>query len=263
MDPVHPTCSPQTDRNKPFTAPLWAAVPPSSIQCYIVTLMNQNPIQCVKLENSSTWIIGQPKPFNPTFPSDHKSVSRQNTAICFHKYSQQFYLIDLQSAYGTFLNDTKVSSYVPVPLVENSRIQCGQDTSRTFSFCSGLPPAHIESLLLTSPQESIRASHILVKHAQSRRPASWRQAQITRSKQDAYSIIKEYLRLLQNEEADFATLASKFSDCSSAPRGGDLGFIKQKTMHEQFERAAFKLKIGELSDIVETNSGLHIIKRTA
>lgn len=59
-----------------------------------------------------------------------------------------------------------------------------------------------------------------------------------------------------------AQLAQKYSDCSSAKRGGDLGPFGRGAMQKPFEEATFALKVGELSDIVETDSGLHLIERT-
>lgn len=56
-------------------------------------------------------------------------------------------------------------------------------------------------------------------------------------------------------------MAQKYSDCSSAKRGGDLGMFGRGSMQKPFEEAAFGLKIGQLSDIIETDSGLHIIER--
>lgn len=58
-------------------------------------------------------------------------------------------------------------------------------------------------------------------------------------------------------------MASKYSDCSSAKRGGDLGPFGKGAMQKPFEEAAFGLKLGELSDPVFTDSGVHIILRTA
>lgn len=63
-------------------------------------------------------------------------------------------------------------------------------------------------------------------------------------------------------EATLAQLAQKYSDCSSAKRGGDLGPFGRGAMQKPFEDATFALNVGELSDIIETDSGLHLIERT-
>lgn len=60
----------------------------------------------------------------------------------------------------------------------------------------------------------------------------------------------------------FADLASEYSDCSSAKRGGDLGPFRKGAMQKPFEEASFSLKVGELSEPVFTDSGVHIILRT-
>jgi peptidyl-prolyl cis-trans isomerase C len=62
---------------------------------------------------------------------------------------------------------------------------------------------------------------------------------------------------------DFAEAARKHSQCPSAPGGGELGYIARKFMvEESFARAAFALKVGEISDVVETDYGVHLIKVT-
>ncbi|VDN08295.1 unnamed protein product [Thelazia callipaeda] len=112
----------------------------------------------------------------------------------------------------------------------------------------------------------VHCAHLLVKHNCSRRPSSWRSDAITRSKEDARKILMGYKKQIEESSNKFGklcSLAKEFSDCSSAKRGGDLGFFKRRQMQKNFEDAAFALQIGQLSDIVDTDSGLHLIYRIA
>ncbi|XP_027525906.1 peptidyl-prolyl cis-trans isomerase NIMA-interacting 1 [Corapipo altera] len=108
----------------------------------------------------------------------------------------------------------------------------------------------------------VRCSHLLVKHNQSRRPSSWRQDKITRSKEEALELINGYIQKIKSGEEDFESLASQFSDCSSAKAGGDLGAFGRGQMQKPFEDASFALRAGEMSGPVFTDSGIHIILRT-
>lgn len=117
--------------------------------------------------------------------------------------------------------------------------------------------------------------HILAKHAGSRKPSSWRQDPIVITKEAAEekirAIRKEILKAAIDADftesrekiirAKFEEIAKKESDCSSAKRGGDLGKFGRKKMQPAFEEASFGLKVNEMSDLVETNSGIHIILR--
>ncbi|PSS28394.1 hypothetical protein M430DRAFT_39032 [Amorphotheca resinae ATCC 22711] len=107
----------------------------------------------------------------------------------------------------------------------------------------------------------IRASHLLVKHKDSRRPSSWREANITRTKEEAMSIILGHEQRIRSGQTSLGQLAVSESDCSSARKMGDLGFFGKGDMQKEFEDAAFQLKPGEVSGVVETASGLHLIER--
>jgi len=107
----------------------------------------------------------------------------------------------------------------------------------------------------------IRASHLLVKHKDSRRPSSWREATITRTKDEAMSIILAHETRIRSGQSTLGQLAVSESDCSSARKMGDLGFFGHGDMQKEFEEAAFQLKPGEMSHVVETASGLHLIER--
>jgi len=113
----------------------------------------------------------------------------------------------------------------------------------------------------------VRASHLLVKHQGSRRPASWKDPDgvlITkRTQADAINLLNQYRTRIVNNEISFADLARTESDCSSAKHGGDLGLFGKGEMQPSFEEAAFSLKVGELSQIVHSDSGSHLILRTA
>ncbi|OAV90694.1 hypothetical protein PTTG_06553 [Puccinia triticina 1-1 BBBD Race 1] len=141
-----------------------------------------------------------------------------------------------------------------------------------------LPGAHLLQGAVTSQglggaldnSNKVRASHLLVKHAQSRRPASWKEANITRTKDEAMEILKGYqgqLAAVSEEKAAlaslFAELANAHSDCSSHASGGDLGFFARGQMQKPFEDATYALEVGQLSQIIDTESGVHLILRTA
>ncbi|KAK8765432.1 peptidyl-prolyl cis-trans isomerase NIMA-interacting 1-like [Amblyomma americanum] len=112
-------------------------------------------------------------------------------------------------------------------------------------------------------KDEVRCSHLLVKHRDSRRPSSWREEKITRTRDEALALVKGYREQIESGKATFDDLASKFSDCSSAKKKGDLGFFSRGAMQKPFEDASFALNVGELSQPVFTESGVHIILRTA
>lgn len=103
--------------------------------------------------------------------------------------------------------------------------------------------------------EQVRASHILIK------PVYNEGGDPNEAKAAAKKKIEDLLKQIK-EGADFAQLAMSNSMCPSAPKGGDLGYFSRGDMTPDFEKAAFGLAVGQISDIVETEYGFHIIKVT-
>ncbi|MGV3518487.1 peptidylprolyl isomerase [Luteitalea sp.] len=95
--------------------------------------------------------------------------------------------------------------------------------------------------------EAVRASHILLK------------ADTPEAKAAAKAKAQDLLTQIKGG-ADFAALAKQHSNDGSAQAGGDLGFFPRGQMVKPFEDAAFALKAGEVSPIVESEFGYHIIK---
>ena len=100
--------------------------------------------------------------------------------------------------------------------------------------------------------EQVKASHILVKVDATATPEQ---------KAAAKTKIDGLLKQVKAGE-DFAALAKANSDCPSKERGGDLGFFDKSSMVKEFADAAFAMKVGEISNVVETQFGYHIIKVT-
>jgi len=100
--------------------------------------------------------------------------------------------------------------------------------------------------------ESIRASHILFRVAENADAATKK-----KTLEQAQSVLKQ-----ARGGADFAELAKKYSADGSAQQGGDLNFFTHGAMVPAFDQAAFALKPGQISDIVTTQFGYHIIKVT-
>lgn len=98
-------------------------------------------------------------------------------------------------------------------------------------------------------QERVKASHILLQLSPD-------------APQEEEAKAWEKMRSLQEklqEGAEFSELAMAFSEGPSAAQGGDLGWFSRGSMVQEFEKAAFDLQPGEISDIVRTDFGLHLI----
>ena len=132
---------------------------------------------------------------------------------------------------------------------------------------------------------TVRARHILFKHVNVKNPVSKgaNPGPVTRTEEEALKQISEILNLVLKDPSKFAEIAKKVSDCNSFKGGGDLGKFKREAMHKevccafvkcgeltthdvnkkskQFSDAAFALQVNEVSGVVASPSGLHIIMR--
>lgn len=126
-----------------------------------------------------------------------------------------------------------------------SGIRVNEDDLRTY---------YKENLTRLAAKEERRASHILINAAKDASAADRDQAKAR---------AQELLAQVRKSPASFAEVAKKSSqDSGSAPAGGDLNFFGRGAMVKPFEDAVFAMKKGEISDVVESDFGYHIILLT-
>ena len=128
---------------------------------------------------------------------------------------------------------------------------------------------HLRSGMPIPDGTTVRASHFLIKHERSRNPVSRRTNESTAhvtlaaAKDEMQRWMKELSSDPRPMAEKFAALAFHRSDCGSFEVGGDLGTFGAGEMQAPFEDAAYLTPVGEVSKPVQTDSGLHIIFRTA
>ena len=110
---------------------------------------------------------------------------------------------------------------------------------------------YMANVLQFSQPEQVQASHILLGTKDMDAAA----------KAAAKTKAEEVLKLVKGG-GDFAALAKEHSTCPSKERGGDLGYFGKEQMVPEFANAAWAMKVGDVSDIVESQFGFHIIKVT-
>ena len=119
-------------------------------------------------------------------------------------------------------------------------------------------PAPLPAADIASQPLEISARHLLVSYKGGLRASPG----IGRSKAEALARAQEAQKRAAAGE-DFIALVKQYSDEPGAgERGGDLGKFERSSMVPAFANAAFALKVGEISGVVETQFGFHVIKRT-
>lgn len=101
---------------------------------------------------------------------------------------------------------------------------------------------------------TVRASHIVV-----RLPSTATDTEKVRARE---TLARLRQQLAADPKVDFGELARQYSQDPQASKGGDLGWIPRKWYDESFARAAFSLQVNQVSDVVQTDFGMHLIKVT-
>ena len=124
---------------------------------------------------------------------------------------------------------------------------------------SAPPPAPTPEPAPTSsaPPTQILCQHVLIAFKEAKKPMRG----VTRSREAARARAETVLSLARKDPQDFDDLVRIYSDDYSKERNGTTGAIKREDVVKPFADAAFALRIGQVSGIVETPFGFHVIKR--
>lgn len=113
-------------------------------------------------------------------------------------------------------------------------------------------------------EEEVRIFHILKKHAGSLTPQSWQGEAVKCTKGKAKVAIANFRKRIEaapSAQQVFVELAREHSDSNTAQQGGDLGTLERGSLEAELEDAAFALAPGQLSEVIETMQGIHLLLR--
>ncbi len=200
-----------------------------------------------KLRSALTdWIAVPDAELESEYRRRNEKVKLQVVALTADKFRPQVTVADADLApyFEAHKNDYRVGEQRKVRYLLLDREQARQKVA--------VPPNDIQrfyndNIQQFSTPERVRASHILLNTGGKDEAAVRKQAE-------------ELLAKIKGG-ADFAELARKFSeDPGSKDKGGDLDFFPRGQMVPEFEQSAFSLQPGQVSDLVKTQYGFHIIK---
>jgi peptidyl-prolyl cis-trans isomerase D len=196
----------------------------------------------------TAWIQVSPMEAEAEYRKQNEKVKLELAVFTASKFSSAIAPTDAEvSAYFTANQGTYRTP-------EKRRVRYLSIDAEALKATRTVTPAEIEATYrdnraqFTTP-EMVRASHILFKTGADKDEAAQRKA--------AEGVLAKV-----KAGEDFAALAKKYSEDGSAPQGGDLDFFPHERMTKVFSDAAFAMKPGEVSDIVKSEFGFHIIKTT-
>jgi hypothetical protein len=165
-------------------------------------------------------------------------------------------LLGLAGGLGLLPFDTKLER-VPEPAETAAAAATATATATTTTTASARRPSPAAANNVEQG-ETISASHILISYQGALRA----NPKVTRSKEEAKKVAEEVAKKAKSG-ADFKELVKQYSDEPRAgERGGDLGTFTRNRMVKPFSDAAFALEVNQISGVVETPFGFHVIKRT-
>ncbi|MGA1864387.1 MAG: peptidyl-prolyl cis-trans isomerase [bacterium] len=183
------------------------------------------------------------------FVKKNEKIRADYISIPFEKFSSQVKtsLEELKEYYESHLDQYKMGERRSVEYLFVSPRDFQEDAEVTDQEVEDYYKMHESQFYV---KKKIKASHILLSVPKDASPE-----QEEKIKEKALDLLKK----IENGE-DFHELAKTFSDCPSSKRGGDLGYFEKGKMDPEFEKTAFALNVGEVSQVVRSSFGYHIIK---
>eukprot|EP00993_Chasmostoma_nieuportense_P001693 NODE_2550_length_1150_cov_20.554252_g2431_i0.p1 GENE.NODE_2550_length_1150_cov_20.554252_g2431_i0~~NODE_2550_length_1150_cov_20.554252_g2431_i0.p1 ORF type:complete len:301 (+),score=83.72 NODE_2550_length_1150_cov_20.554252_g2431_i0:189-1091(+) len=276
-----------------FKCPAWIGLPSKTM--YLEVVKGADVIDHLNICESPYYLFGRHQSV-VDFVLEHPSVSRVHFALIHHR-NGSLWVIDLGSGHGTRLDGKLLEKNKPTKFEVNSVLVVGAST-RAYVLRNDpnrklkdapRPRPEIRAQEEDAPEEalsrrsgwnerpskkarkepaSIQCSHVLVQHRDVRKAVDRNGDPVTRTKEEAKEIVQQMRRdIILNLDGTgpilkMKKLAKKESECTSWKVGGDLGMMAKGQMAKDFEQVAFGLEVGEVSDPVDTEFGVHLILRT-
>ena len=251
--PVHPAPVQATPVPKPTVTVSTVPPPPPAV------LPNVPPDKVIITVGDQKITAAQFEQIIATLPAQYQNAARGNGR---RQFAENLSKILLLSEEGKRRKLDEAPSYQTQIHFQNANILAGitydalgKDAKFTDAEVRKYYDDHLKEF------EQIRARHILIRMKGSPLPVKPGEKDLT--EEEALAKAQEIEKKLKGG-ASFEDLArSESDDSGSGANGGDLGFFHHNQMVPQFEEAAFKLKVGEISEPVKTQFGYHIIRLEA